>query len=440
MYFFESMPQNNSFNPAIIPEMKFHIGLPVLGGISEESYNSGFTYNELDEFIQNLEKDGYNPEDFIKSIGERNTFITEARANLLSFGFKIKDKAYFAFDLKTTNYVLNDASPEVAYLFANEDEIPNLEFPIIIDQMDFLVNSSINMGITYSRVINENLTIGVRPNINFNILGLTTSDFNYIVNKSEVTKTFPDYIYNEESGEYEEFQNSVTYSEYNETFTGNAKVGMPVEMNPEAINNGRLDLDKGIFPDGWEEDLTIRELFKNATLSLDIGACYQIDKWVFSASLLNLGNSKWRTYAYELDGVVNDDEENIYITEKDEVKIGLPTKFFVGAKRQFSAKWNYGILLHNTFYSKGSQTSATVSLNGFVGSALSVSTSYTAGYNYNNLGLGLRLRFLPGTDLFFVTDNVIQLINYKNAHRLTAAVGINMAFGTKRSTAITENL
>ncbi len=89
------------------------------------------------------------------------------------------------------------------------------------------------------------------------------------------------------------------------------------------------------------------------------------------------------------------------------------------------------LLLNNNFYQTGSKASATLSLNGFVGSALSTSVSYTAGYKFDNFGIGLRLRFLPGTDLYFVTDNIIQAFNVKNAHRLTMAFGINIAAGVK---------
>jgi len=87
------------------------------------------------------------------------------------------------------------------------------------------------------------------------------------------------------------------------------------------------------------------------------------------------------------------------------------------------------MILGNTFFHSGSMPSATVSLNGYVGSALSASVSYTAGYKFNNLGLGVRFRFFPGFDLFMVTDNIIQVFNYKNAHRFSASLGVNFALG-----------
>ncbi|WP_297092237.1 DUF5723 family protein [uncultured Draconibacterium sp.] len=424
MYFMECLPQNNAFNPAYIPKLNMHIGLPGISGINVQAYNSGFNYSELDGFLDDLDNENYNPDEFINSIDGKNRFLSEARVNLLSFGFRLKDKGYFTFDLKANNILVNTAQPEVVYLLADYDNIPSENFPIIIDEMEMLENNFISMGFTYSRVINENLSIGLRPVINFNNIGFKTSGISCQVSREEYTER-----YDIGDGSGEMYENS--YVEYNETFAGQVELGLPTEVNPEAVDGNELDLDEGLLPDDWIDDITLGNMLKNASFSIDLGATYQLDKWLFSASLLNLGTSKWRNNSYQLNGVFNDDDETINIEETDKIQVGIPPQIYLGAIRQFSSKWNYALLLNNTFYSTGSNASATLSLNGHVGSALSTSVSYTAGYKFNNLGLGLRLRFLPGTDLYFVTDNIIQVFNYKNAQRITAAFGINIAVGTK---------
>lgn len=422
MYFMECIPQSSSSNPAFIPDLKFHIGLPLISGIAEETYNSGFTYSELNTFLDNLDNENYDPEEFIKSIGDKNKFTTEASANILSFGFRLKEKGYFTFDIKANSFIVNDAGSEVVYLLSDYDKIPANKFPIEIDEMDLFVTSSINMGFTYSRVINQNLTLGIRPAVNFNAIGLKTSNFNYIINRNEYTEYYENEAY--------------TYTEYEETFTGEAELGMPVEINPDAIDNGELDIGQGVFPEGWEDDVSFKDMVKDATFSIDLGANYQIKKWMLSASVLNLGTSKWRNNAYKMNG----NNEGISVEEKNNIKIGLPTKIYLGAIRQFSPNWNYGVVLNNTFYNTGSSATATASLNGYIGSMLSASFSYTAGYKYDNLGVGIRLRFLPGTDLYFVTDNIIQLFNYENAYRVTAAVGINISIGAKMNSIKVESI
>jgi hypothetical protein len=254
--------------------------------------------------------------------------------------------------------------------------------------------------------LNENLTIGISPNINYYFAGVKAKNLSYVVDI-------------ESEGEYD-------YNKYTETFSGEAVLGLPVQINPNAISGGELDLEQDILPVNWEEELRISDLFKNGNFSVNLGATYQLNKWDFSASILNLGTSGWKRNAYRLVG--NNDVIRVY---EEKVKIGIPPKIYLGASRQFSPRWNYGVVLENTFFPGKPMAAATLSMNGAVGRMLSTSFSYTAGYKFDNIGLGFRLRFFPGMDLFFVTDNVIQAFNYKKAYRISGAVGINFAVGIK---------
>ncbi len=405
MYFMERMPQSIKYNPAIIPEMEFFLGLPGISGISVQAYNSGFNYNELKYFVDHVWDANYNADDFVNSIGSHNKFSSDANVNLFSVGFKLKENGFLSFRLQANSHFLNTAASDIAYLLTDLDDITDNDFPIVVDDISFLTNHYLDFGVTYARKINDNLTIGITPKINFNIVGLRSSDIRLQVDQIQ--------------GEYE--------NDYEANLTGNVEVGLFTNINPDAINGNEFDLESSIFPENLDEEITLRNLLRNKSLSIDMGATYELDKWTFSASILNFGRSSYKTNGYRLTG--NGTSE--LIIENHKIKIGIPTKVFLGASRQFSPKWNYALLLNNNFYSTGSQAAATLSLNGFVGSALSTSVSYTAGYKFDNLGIGLRLRFLPGVDFYMVTDNIIQAINYKNAYRATLAFGINIASGLK---------
>lgn len=417
MYFMDRLPQNISFNPAIMPKMDFFIGLPGVGGMSAQAYNSGFNMNEMDDFVNNLDNDDYNPDDFVKSIGDYNLFTGEASVNMASFGFKLKEKGYLSFLITMNSFLINKASSDIAYVLADLDNLYPEDFPIVVDDLSLESNAYMNFGVTYSRIINENLTLGITPRINFNQAGIKTANLAYKV----------DYI--EQSIDSEE-------DEYVQTISGEAIIGLPTEINPNAVENGELNTDENLLADNWQDDITLGSVLKNKSLMIDLGAVYKLDKWTFSASLLNLGSSSFQNNSYTLTG----NNDKILVNEENKIKIGIPVKFYAGAMRQFSPNWNYALLFNNNFYSTGSVATATASLNGYIGNALSASISYTAGYKYDNLGIGLRFRFLPGTDLFFVTDNIIQAFNYKNAYRLTAAAGINISIGIKEDTPIPANL
>jgi len=410
MYFMDRLPQNIAFNPAIMPKMDFFIGLPGIGGVSAQAYNSGFSINEMDDFVDNLDNDNYNPDDFVNSIGDYNLFTGETSMNMASFGFKLKETGYLSFLLTMNSLLVNKASSDVAYLLADLDNLYPEDFPIVVDDISLDGNVYLNFGVTYSRIINEHLTLGITPRINFNQAALKTANLYYRVDYNN-----PDLDPNND--------------EYEQTFSGEAQIGLPTEINPEAIDNGELNGDVGILPENWQDDVTLGSVLKNKSLMVDIGATYEYDKWTFSASLLNIGASAFKTNGYILTG----NNDKVLVNEADKVKFGIPVKLYM-------PKWNYALLFNNNFYSTGSVATATASLNGYVCSGLSTSISYTAGYKYDNLGIGLRFRFLPGTDLYFVTDNIIQAFNYKNAYRLTAAAGINIAIGTKEKSTIEMEL
>jgi hypothetical protein len=409
LYFMDRLPQNINYNPAMVPQMDFFIGLPGIGGVAAEIYNSGFTYNELDFFLDNLNNPDYVPDDFVKSMGDYNLLTAESTVNLASFGFKIREKSYLSFSINANQLAFNKASSDIAYILADLDDLNPDDFPIVVDNFSANGVGFFNFGVTYSRKINENLTLGITPRINFNMFGINTKDLYFRV-------------------DYNDIDLHPEKDEYEESYSGEIDLALPVPINPDAVENGELVGDVGILPEDWIEEITLGRILKDKSFMMDFGATYELDKWTFSASLLNVGLSKFKKDAYLLTGI----EDKVLVDKAEKIKIGVPAKLFIGAKRQFSPKWNYALLFSNFFYSAGMVPAATASLNGYVGSALSASVSYTAGYKYNNLGLGLRLRFLPGTDLFFVTDNIIQVFNYKNAYRLTAAAGINIAIGANK--------
>lgn len=406
VYHMDYLPQKMQYNPAFIPKSGFFISLPGVGGMSAGAYNTGFTYNELDNFLDNIKVEGYNPNEFVESIGSTNRFLSELKVNMFSVGFKLKERGYFAFNFSFKNTLSVDAEAEIAYLLADYEDLSISKFPLRVEGIDLVQNSYMSIGATYARKITENLTVGITPNINFNVAGIKTNDLRYEVDIDGV----------------DEFGEVI----FDETFEGEVLIGLPSEINRDAINGNVLELEEGILPDAWEDDLKVGDFFRNASFSLNLGASYKLDDWLFSASILNLGHSRYKQNAYRLSG--NFDEIEVY---EETVHFGIPTQLFVGGLYQFSPNWNCGLVANNNFYGGESNASVTLSSNGRIGRNFSASVSYTAGYKYNNLGLGFRLRFLPGTDFFCVTDNLIQAFSFKNSHRVTAMIGFNVVVGVQ---------
>jgi len=220
-----------------------------------------------------------------------------------------------------------------------------------------------------------------------------------------------------------------SFYEYETDYSGSALVGLPVPVNPGAIGeNNELNDDADLLPEDWSDLYGPGKLFQNPGLAFDIGVKYVLnERWYFSASLLDLGNTSWKKNGYKLE--FNQDSGKLY--EDQTFKVKIPSKLYAGASYSLSSRWNAGMLLRHVFHEQEGFTSATLSMNGYIGRMLSATFSYTASHTWDNLGVGFRLRVLPGADLYAVTDNLLQMINYKNAIHASAAFGLNLSFGVR---------
>ncbi|MDP3916231.1 MAG: DUF5723 family protein [Bacteroidota bacterium] len=411
MYFMDRLPQQLNFNPALFPNVKFFLNLPGIGGNQIDIYNSGFNYNQFKDFTDNLGTENYNPDEFIKSIGDFNQTNLETRTNLFAMGFRLKDKGYFSISASVRSFLELQAPSNFVYLLDDYEKIAD-RLPLNIEGANIVFNSFSQVAITYSRVFEKKLTIGISPKLIGALGGIRSDKLSLKVSQT---------------GQYD----------FETEYSGEAQIGLPVPINPQAIDgNGELNPDEDILPENWLDDLGISSLFQNAGFAFDLGVNYELSKrFSVSASLLDIGTSRWSENGYR-SSLIN---ETYKIIKNQSVKIKIPSKIYLGINYKLSPKWNTGLLVKNVMYEIDNKASVTLSMNGYMGRKLSTSVSYTNAYSYHNLGLGIRLRILPGSDLFVVTDNLNQLINYEKAQLASLAFGINLAFGIKQKPNVTED-
>lgn len=414
-YFMERMPQTLNYNPALVPDIGFYLKLPGISMAQADVYNSGFSFGDFDKFMTRLEDDSYDPEDFVRQIGASNQTYAETNVNLLGFGFRLSNKGYLSLSFTQRNTVELAAPSNVIYLVysAANDNLDYLDqrLPIEIRGLDVRLNLFSQLAITYSRKIGDNLTLGFSPKLVGAIGAFQSDNLNARLSRELV---------NEEFGDYYDYQ--VEYS-------GTALVGVPVAVNPAAIGaNNVLNEDADLLPENWFEGFGPNTMFQNPGWAFDLGVNYNLnERWSFSASLLDLGSASWKKHGYKMEF----NQESVRIFDDQAFRMKIPAKLYAAAAYSLSRRWNAGFLMRNVFYDSEGFTSATVSLNGYLGSLLSSTFSYTISDTYNNLGVGLRLRVLPGADMFAVTDNVLQLINYRESRHATVAFGLNMSFGVR---------
>jgi hypothetical protein len=399
----DRLPQVQQYNPALVPKVNFFINLPAIGFEQIEVNNSGFKLGQFLNYSDQLGSPNYNPDEFVNSIGEFNKTTIETRSNLFSFGFSLKKKGYFSLGVCQRNILDVTAPSEIVYLLDDYDKIRN-RMPIHVNGINFQLNSFSQISFTLAKTFNEKLTVGITPKLIGAVGGISSEKLTLDVEEIEP-------------------------NEYDANYEGKMWVGLPIPINPLAIKpNGELDPDQPILDDDWSEQVSIGQLFQNPGLAVDLGVNYQLNPiWSFSASFLDIGKSVWKKNAYQL----TYSTDNSWAEEVPKLSVKIPSKLFVGANYALSPNWNAGALFKSVFYESGSYHSGTISLNGYLGSMLSTSISYSAGKSFDNLGFGLRLRFLPGTDFYLVTDNILHAINYKDIQYSAIAAGINLSFGVR---------
>lgn len=404
MYYMDRLPQQLNFNPALIPNVKFFLNIPVTGGNQIDVYNSGFNYNQFKDFSDNLGTENYNPDEFIKSIGDFNKTNIETRTNLFAIGFKINEKGYFSMSASFRSILELKAPSDFVYLLDDYEKIVG-RMPLSIDGINVVFNSFTQVAMTYSRVIGEKLTIGISPKLIGAFGGIQSDHIGLKVSQD---------------GELD----------FKTDFKGEAKLGLPLPINPLAIDaNGEFNSDENILPESWTDDLKFKSLFQNTSFAFDLGVNYELTKKIsVSASLLDIGSSCWKKNGYRSQV----ENETVKIVKNQAVKIRIPTKIYVGVNYKLSPKWNTGLLLNDVMYSNGNHISTIISLNGYVFRLLSTSVSYVNSYRKSNVGLGVRLRIFPGTDFFAVTDNLLQLKDYNKVRNASVAFGFNLAYGIKQ--------
>jgi len=169
LYFMERMPQSLDYNPALAPDIGFFLSLPGISMFQAEIYNSGFSFGDLDDFMDRLEDDNYDPDSFVRKIGTSNQTYAETKTNLLGFGFRLKEKGYLSFSLSQRTAVRMNAPSNVVYLIysaANEDlEFLDDRLPIEIRGLDMEMNAFSQLAVTWSRKIGDHFTVGISPKL-----------------------------------------------------------------------------------------------------------------------------------------------------------------------------------------------------------------------------------------------------------------------------------
>ncbi len=260
-YFMRNVPTSFKMNPANTPVAKFYINLP-FSGINFDFATSGFSYSDIitrraDDSLQvDLNK-------FYNVLTDKNYLKLSSSIELFGFGFQVGNNNYFSFGLDLNMDGNMNFSKGLFGFILNGTDSENKKTEFINNKLIYL-NTFISPSISYTRVVNEQLTVGGRIKMPMGMANITTD-------KSALSLNFND--------------DKITASSDFLIRTSNI-IG-------EIEFNGLGDSTIIGFRSNSTGDM-ISKLTDNLGLAFDLGASYKLnDDMVVSLSIQDLGFINW---------------------------------------------------------------------------------------------------------------------------------------------------
>ncbi|QTE23982.1 DUF5723 family protein [Polaribacter cellanae] len=432
LYDFAELPQALLLNPALETNYKFHIGVPLLSGISSEVGVTNFALSDL--FLRDGRSINNKVSEVLNSLTSRDYVKFNAQIEVLSGGFRLNDKTYFSVgfyeEIDGISYI-----PKDGIRLFNEGNAANINAVFsasqILYKMDVL--GVIHAGIT--RKIDKKLTIGSRFKIYSSALNLESTN-----NSGTITTTRG---------------NNNIYIHYLNDIDVNIRTSGVIKDN-EYIKNPNKYL-KNTFLGG------------NLGLGLDFGITYNFTPQLqFSGSLLDVGfvNHKKNIKntlvkgSFTFEGIEfkfdSNNPRNYWQELRDDFKEQLPTienndsyiswrptklnaalKYSFGEKR---SKYCYdntykdfytdavGAQLYSVFRPLSKQFALTGFYQKSFNKNLHAKVTYTIDdYSAYNVGFGLSATIWK-LNFYGIFDNIIQYQNLSSANNASFQLGINLIF------------
>jgi hypothetical protein len=406
MYYMNNVPQRYSLNPAITPDYKYMVQLPVMSSFHLSMSNNALSLTDIilyNEEINAPTTPFYSLEDqraFLNNFKNNNYFNNNFNLSLGGVGFSIKD-IFFTIDGTLKNNMHVSYPKEVVeVLFTGNADHPDID----LSGMNMDMTSMMETGISASKSINEKLRVGVRPKILNGLFTMhTRNNSNRLESDVEAIKV---------------------------------KAGMEARIafpNIDGLDvatgeNGMVDFEET----SMEGDLTagsiLKAAYSNFGVGIDLGAHYKITPEIeASLSITDLGFIRWKgeSYNYQIDGeyeftgveVNTDTSETVdYIEEmKESFNIraenapftqSLHPKIYIGGHYFLPRGFDVGFVSKTSFYYRSVIESLTLFGKWEPKDGISLSLGYNiTKNNWSSLSMGFayRMGFMNG---FILTESI----------------------------------
>ncbi len=443
LYFMKGVPQSNYLNPALQPDCKYFIGVPLISSIYGNYSNTGFTYNDLIIKGADIKNDSHiiNLHRLHDALGTTNFGSLETEISMLAFGMKYNDY-YFTFDITNKSDVRGNFNKEVISFLKNG--IENYKGKTSDwGEINFNAFEYNEIALGASKKIRDKWYIGGRLKI---LMGLANA---HLKNSNL----------------------SATVSEIGDNVTIHSKqlLYSSLPMQIKYRYNGSVKTIR--FPKD-EYNIGFYTNTSNLGIAVDLGMSYQVNKRTkLYASILDLGSIAWKsnTVAFyqdvnlqwdknswkqsgnpnipnykDVEDVAKDIIDSLRQHTYGDTLLGnysttLPTKIYMGIGYEPNKNIRWGALFRTTIYRGKALPSVTFSFNSRLKEGINTSFSYTIANNsYSNLGIGMAIR-RGMAQLYFVTDNILEVLDSKNIRLANLRFGVNILLGYRKENKLSNS-
>ena len=429
-YFMDEVPMRNSMNPAFLPNTSFYfdfVFLPNLYlGVGNNSFTmKDFLINQNGQTVTALHP-SLNVDDFYNHIKKTTSLDMEFQLNLLSFGFRFKERNYITFDmdvkLNGATYLPKDLFKLGLYGTPDEYGVNRFDF----SQLGVEAALYSEVGVGYMRRINDQWTVGGKLKFLMGYAGVTSK-----VNTLELNASQDAWTVNADANVHASLP--LTYQMRGDT----------IDMNTLSPYSDPMDYVKMLYqPAGYGG-------------AIDLGVTYEPIKYlVVSAGITDLGFIYWHKNvmsgnmkgAYNFTGVnyeVGDSIDFSKITEELGNSFAFKTEDSSPFTQMLRANANvgveygilenkisFGLLSRTRFNAQHVSEEVTVAANFRPLDWLKAYLSYSfINSRWNNVGLGLNLR--AGMFNMFIAADYIPC-NWAQVTMETGAKAIPLPYNTQR--------
>ena len=413
LYGLRVVPQSNIGNPAFIPEGNAIIGIPFFSSISNTTYSSSFSFNDIfvtkdgsDSLYLNLTR--------LALKSKENNFITEyIEHDIIYLGLRIK-RSFLNLGIRNRVFSRAMYSNDLVQLLWNGNSINE-----VLNLSNTFVNHDhfLSYYAGYAFQIDYNISLGIRANLNQGLSSIQTSNNQLYIN-------------------------TVTHDQ--NVFSINANTGFLINTS-------------GISTDSTENDISASEYifnFKNIGFSLDIGAEFRMSESVkINFSILDLGFINWKSNLtsyesssdyIEFTGIYADinTTEDIFKAYADSInelidinekaykfKTHLPTRIFAGIEYySFDKSGRLSFVFSGTYLKNNFSPAYSLGYDKTVSKYLTFKLNYSyLKYAPLNFGGGLVIN-LQSFQFYILTDNILSTFYWNGQRYINLRFGFNLVF------------